>query len=352
MRPPSEKQALPRIVESLADLLGSAPERVRSQAAARDVGYDYAISLSGHRFLVKYKSSAAAGPLAGAIRDLSRVASAKREQRVPLVVVPFMGPVGQELCHSSEVSWLDLSGNASISAPGLKIHIEGRPNHFRERGRPPNIFASKSSRVTRQLLLHAGAYQSQAEIARQTGLGDGYVSKIVRRLRAEELLEANGEGAVRPRSADLLLDAWRESYDFSRHRFIKGHIPARSSEQMLARVAEAFTARQLTYAATGLGAAWLYTGFASFRLVTFYLANMPTRSLLESLEFVEEPKGANLWLALPDDEGIFQASQQLRNISCVSPLQTYLDLKDHPERANEAAAELRRKLLRWDNYEK
>ncbi len=350
MKPPSEKQALPRIVESLADLLGSAPERVRSQAAAREVGYDYAISLPGHRFLVEYKSSAAAGPLAGAIQNLTRVRPAKREQRVPLVVVPFMGSVGQELCHRSEVSWLDLSGNASISAPGLKIHIEGRPNRFRERGRPPNIFASKSSRVSRQLLLHPRIYQSQAEIARQTGLGDGYVSKIVRRLRAEELLDSSDEGAVRPRDPDLLLDDWRDAYDFRRHRVLKGHVPARSGEELVDRAVAAFNAKKSPYAATGLSAAWLYTTFANFRLVTFYLATMPTRSLLESLEFVEEPKGANLWLALPDDDGVFHESRKVSDIQCASPIQVYLDLKHQPERANEAAAELRRKLLNWDEY--
>ena len=104
---------------------------------------------------------------------------------------------------------------------------------------------------------------------------------------------------------------------------------------------------ELELAATGLSAAWLYTRFAAFRLVTIYLSSMPTRNLLKAMEFSDEPKGANLWLVLPDDEGVFHGSQSVDGIPCVSAVQTYLDLKNQPERSKDAAVELRRKLLNW-----
>jgi len=242
---------------------------------------------------------------------------------------------------------LDLSGNAKIIAPGLRIRVEGRPNKFSDRGRPPNVFAAKSSRIARQLLLHAQQFQTQAELTRQTGLDDGYVSKIVRRLEQEQYLDGNDEGAVRPRDPDIMLDAWQDAYDFNRHRVIKGHVPARSGEELLKRIVKPLSNEKQEYAATGLSAAWLYTNFAAYRLATLYVQSMPSRSLLQQIEFSEEPKGANLWLVLPDDEGVFQGSQKQDGIHCVSPLQVYLDLKGQPERAKEAAAELRRKLLNW-----
>jgi hypothetical protein len=74
---------------------------------------------------------------------------------------------------------------------------------------------------------------------------------------------------------------------------------------------------------------------------------MPSRSWLKEIEFSDEPKGANLWLALPDDEGVFQGSQTLDDVRCVSAVQTYLDLKAQPERAKDAAIELHRTLLTW-----
>jgi hypothetical protein len=147
-----------------------------------------------------------------------------------------------------------------------------------------------------------------------------------------------------------LLDAWQYAYDFDRHRIVKGHVPARSGDELLRRVVKEFPREGLEWAATGLSAAWLYTSFAAFRLVTIYLSSMPTRHLLKVMEFSEEPKGANLWLVLPADEGVFHGSQSQDGIPCVSAVQTYLDLKNQPERAKDATVELRRKLLNWGQH--
>src|SRR5260221_4454783 len=186
---------------------------------------------------------------------------------------------GRQLCDHSRISWIDLCGNGKIVAPGLRIWIEGRPNKYSARGRPPNVFAAKSSRVARHLLLHPQQFQSQADLARQTGLGDGYVSKIVRRLHEEHYVDANEEGAVRPRDPDLLLDAWHDTYDFNRHRVIKGHVPARTGDELLERIVKVIRKDKLEWAVTGLGAAWLYTRFAAFRLAIVYLSSMPSRLL-------------------------------------------------------------------------
>jgi len=349
MKPPSEKQAAAEIVDLLADLLDTSPKKIRSQAAAAN-GYDYSISAPGHRFLVEYKVSASAGPLAGAVDQFNKYADANQDKGLPLIVVPYMGQVGREVCERSGISWMDLSGNAKIVAPGVRIRVEGRPNKYSDRGRPPNVFAPKSSRIARQLLLHPQQFQIQAELARQTGLNDGYVSKIVRRLEQEQYLDANETGAVRPRNPNLLLDAWRDAYDFNRHRIIKGHVPARSGDELLQRIVNSLSREKLKYAATGLSAAWLLTNFTAFRLVTLYVPAIPSRSLLKQIEFSDEPKGANLWLVLPDDEGVFHGSQTHAGIQCVSAVQTYLDLKGQPERAKDAAVELRRKLLNWGQH--
>jgi hypothetical protein len=350
MKPPNDKQAAPEISQLLADLFGSPPKaiQVKSVGAGRD--YDYAIALPDRRILAAYQSNPSAGPVAAAIKRLQRAAEASAKEALALLVVPYMGPVGRRLCEEARIAWLDLCGNAKIAAPGLRIWIEGRPNKYRERGRPPNVFASKSSRIARQLLLDPHRFWTQADLARQTEMGDGYVSKLVRRLGQEHYLQTNEHGAVRPRDPNLLLDAWHDAYDFNRHRILKGHVPARSGEELLQRVVRDLVADDLAWAATGLSAAWLYTQFASFRLVTVYLSSLPSRSLLNDIGFSDEPKGANLWLVLPDDEGIFQGSQAQQGIRCVSAVQAYLDLKGQPERAKDAALDLRSQFLNWEHY--
>lgn len=350
MKPLTEKQAVPEIVELLADLFSSAQAaKVRHVGATE--GYDFAISVAGLRLIAEYKTNGSTASVVAAIDGLKRCVEANAKGALPLIVVPFMGQVGRQLCDHARMSWLDLCGNAKIVVPGFKIWIDGRPNRFSERGRPPNAFAPKSSRIARQLLLHPHQFQTQAVLTRQTGLGDGYVSKIVRRLEQERYLDVNEAGAVRPRDPNLLLDAWQEMYDFGSQRILKGHVQARSGEELMHRVVKEIRHEKLEWATTGLSAAWLYTRFAAFRLATFYLRSMPSRSLLGALEFSDEPRGANLWLVLPDDEGVFHGCQTQDGIRCVSAVQTYLDLKGQPERAKDAAVELRRRLLTWGQHE-
>jgi hypothetical protein len=106
---------------------------------------------------------------------------------------------------------------------------------------------------------------------------------------------------------------------------------------------------KVRHAATGLGAAWLHTGFAGFRLVTFFVASAPGDAFLKEAGFREEPRGTNVWLVIPDDAGVFDGSENKQGIACVHPVQAYLDLLGHPERAQEAAAELRSGLLTSDS---
>ena len=111
-----------------------------------------------------------------------------------------------------------------------------------------------------------------------------------------------------------------------------------SISETLARIGE-------PYAATALPAAWLWTRYAGFRLATVYLSSPPSEGLKKELGFREEARGANTWLVLPNDEGVFEGAEFVGGIRCVHPVQAYLDLKDHPERAMEAAEELRRLII-------
>jgi hypothetical protein len=49
------------------------------------------------------------------------------------------------------------------------------------------------------------------------------------------------------------------------------------------------------------------THFAAFRIATFFLAESPSKALREKLGFREDARGANLWLVLPNDAGVFRA---------------------------------------------
>jgi len=347
MKPLSEKEAISKIPGILARLLEIPEEQVTFEKARGAAGRDIVLKAGKYTFFVEFKSSSAKTLLHSALLQIGEQRKALGRNVIPLLVVPYMGESGRHICDEHEVAWLDLSGNARIKAAGLVIHIEGKPNLFKNVGRPANVFAPKSSRIARQLLIEPGRYLTQRELSQVTGLDEGHTSRIVRRLEEDRLIIRDEQGSLKPYDPNQLLDAWHEAYDFSRHRFIKGHIAARSGDELLHRAAGILHQHKIDSSATGLGAAWLYTRFASFRIVTFYFASPPDEKIIQALNFREDERGANTWLVLPDDEGVFQGSQVRDGIRSVHPVQIYLDLKGHPERASEAASMLRQQCLDW-----
>lgn len=334
----------------LGELLGEAPSEVRPRQDRRAPGAATVIEIAGTTFVVEYKSSGSTAPISAAIEQVHEHATAIGPSAVPLVVVPFMGPVGIRRCEEAEVAWLDLSGNARIVAPGIRVLIDGQPNRFKSRGRPSSAFAPKSSRISRWLLMHADHPVKQRDLAQATDMDEGFTSRIVSRLEEENFVVRGQDREIQLRDPDLLLDAWREAYDFSMHQVIQGHLAARSGEEAMRLLAGGLQDQGARYAATGLAAAWLLTKFSGFRLATMYVAERPPSDMLETLGFREEERGANVWIVVPKDEGVFQGADQRDGIACVHPVQAYLDLKDQPERAKEAAEQLRAELLKWSSH--
>lgn len=343
------------VPKRLAELLAVPPSRVtvsRPSAAERRQpdAVDLLVSAAGFHFVVECKVSGQAASVAPAVRSVKAFVDRSRKNSLPLVAVPYMGDVGRRLCEQAEVCWLDLSGNAHLVAPGLRVNIEGKPNQFKRPGRPRTLFAPKSSRIARWLLVEPDRPFSQRELAKVANLDEGYTSRIVRQLEEVRLVSRDSSGAVKVADFGAMLDAWREAYDFSRHHILRGHIPARSSDDVLRQLASRLKQDNIEHAATGLAGAWLLNPFAGFRLVAFYVTQLPSAEARQALAFAEEPRGENVWLVVPNDEGVFHGAADREGIRCVHPVQAYLDLKNHPERSAEAAEQLRRKFLSKDTH--
>lgn len=347
MRPPGESESLNEVAATLAGLLGVPSQDLRIRQLVAVEHADLVVETGPFTFLVEWKGLGSAAVVGGAIEQVRRYAEGSAEPAIPLVAVPYMGEVGRDLCQEAGVAWLDLSGNADITAPGLRIHVDGRPNRFKRRGRPASVFAPKSSRIARWFLIHPGQAVTQRELARETGIDEGFTSRIVGRLERDGLVVRDGSGAVQVRNPPLLLDAWREAYTFSKHSIERGHVSARSGEALLRGLTDALDRCEIGHAATGLGAAWLLTRFAAFRTTTLFVRQRVDAETRRGLGFREEARGANVWLVVPNDDGVFHGADVVDGVRCVHPVQAYLDLKDHPERAAEAADQLRSQLLRW-----
>ena len=297
-------------------------------------------------FALEWKSMGDALRVGNAVRQVTERQESQRRKVIPVLAVPFMGALGRRLCEQASLSWIDLSGNASIDAPGIRIRILGNPNRSRHATKPSNIFASRNSRLVRALLMDPTRARSQVELVADSGLDKGRVSKLVRQMVDEGYVIQAGNGYA-CRDPGILLDGWREAYDFRRHGIVRGTVSARSSDEIVRQVAKALGRAKVRYALTGLAGAWALTHHAMFRVVTVLLPEPLPRTVVDDLGLLEEPRGANVWLVAAHDDAVFQGMRTQDGFACAHPLQVYLDLKAHPERAEEAAAEVRRRYLDW-----
>ena len=347
MQIPHEAIAIRQAADRLAEIFGDLEfaEDTHIAVHSNDGGqWDAVFSAEGLSFVVEYKRSGSPGHVAAAIRWLEMAKHSFPQEAIPLLAVPYMGEAAQKLCARAKLPWLDLSGNARIIAPGIFYQNLGNPNRFRRAGRPESAFGPKGARITRRLLMEPTKPVRQRSLAASTGLDEGHTSRIVGKLLEAGLVH-RGEGGIRVTDANVLLAAWREEYRFDRHDIIRGHIASRGGDLLIQAIAETLSKVDELYAATALPAAWLWTRYAGFRLATVYLSTSPSAGLKKELGFREEARGANTWLVAPNDEGVFEGSELVDGIRCVHPVQAYVDLKDHPERAAEAAEELRKRLL-------
>ena len=350
---PSAPKAIHEIAGRLAELVDADCQPFPARARRRDSQIDAVLRADGFLFAVAWKRVGTAASIGSLVRKVRDDAEEIRQTEypeghvIPLIAVPFMGRIGRDRCAEHGVAWLDLSGNARVIAPGLRILVDGRPNRYRQRGRPSTAFAPMGSRITRWLLMHPHQPFTQRELARATGADEGYTSRVAAKLEQDGLIIRNDAGAIRPRDPDLLLDAWREVYDFTKHHVVRGHVAARSGDALLRQVSDGLKRASVSHAATGLAAAWSLGRYAGFRTASIYLPQEPSSDLLAELSFREDPRGANAWLIVPNDEGVFQGGSMRNGVHCVHPVQAYLDLHAHPERAPDVAHELRSDQLHW-----
>lgn len=346
----SEREAIQKAVDILCVWLDCEPSQIKYESGLNenqslDSRVDAAVNIKDVQYLIEYKESGDVGSVMNGVRYLSQ-AKSRKKNFIRLLVVPYMYEPGRKHCKEEETSWLDLSGNANIAGPGIRIIIEDQPNLYKRPGRSSSVFAKKSSRVARFLLYNRLDAFSQRELALQADLDEGHVSRIARSLETLELITRDENGRISNQDPDALLDAWLEKYDLSKHYPIRGYIPARSGQSLMKQISDALSKKGIDYAVTGLGAAWLYTHFASFRAVTIYINENIGNELLSYLDFSETDIGFNTIIAKPNDPSILWRLNEIDGIQCVHPIQAYLDLKGQPERAQEAMPELRQHINR------
>lgn len=259
-----------------------------------------------------------------------------------MVCAPYISPRVAELSREQGVSYLDEVGNCRITAPGLFIHVSGRPNRRTSTKTAVNPFLKKSSRIVRAILTHPDRAWQVQQLAKEADVSMGLVSKVKNTLLEEAYLEER-DHLLHLRDPGKLLQMWAARYRPS-IKWLQLFAISRPPETE-ERLGEWCHANGVSYALTQLSAAWRYSPMVRYDKTVAYvdwkvIADSSLPSLLEHLGAKEVDTGVNCLLWITDDPAVFTDTREINGVKVVSPLQLYLDLKILPGRGEEAAQEI------------
>lgn len=285
--------------------------------------------------------------LPSTVLGLFQILKRIRPDGVLLLCTPYISPRVAEMCREQNVSYLDGVGNCRIAAPGLFVHIAGRPNRPSV-SKAVDPFSRKSSRIVRSLLTHPDRGWQVQQLAQQADVSLGLVSKVKTTLLDDAYLEER-DRLLFVRDGVKLLQGWSAEYRPHVKRVQLFAIPR--SNEIEKRLAEWCRTNKVTYALTQLAAAWRYSPMVRYDKSTVYIdreleASNKLTSLLESLDAKEVETGVNGILWITDDPAVFADSREFDGVKVVSPLQLYLDLMALSGRGKDAAEEVFERELR------
>ncbi|CAN0618829.1 conserved protein of unknown function [Burkholderia multivorans] len=268
---------------------------------------------------------------------------------VPILIAPYFSPGTRAICQQSNVGYLDLEGNASISFGGVFIDRQVAEHPAAERRELRSLFKPKSAQVLRAMLREPRRTWRVAELANATGVSLGHVSNVRAGLLDREWAETGRDGLYLTQP-DALLDAWRDSYDApagERKLFYTAlHGSALEHAARNALGAHDTTTHYATFASFS-AAAWI-APYGRTATQYFYATAAGLDALKAALNLTPVSKGENVVITLPKDDGLLRDTiEPAPGAICTSLVQTYLDLALAGERGMEAARHLREERMRW-----
>lgn len=262
-----------------------------------------------------------------------------------IVVADRISEKTLDACKQEGVCIVDLHGNGWLELPGF-YYERFVPSASRNRpvssGTP---FTAKASRIVRVLLEDPGRGWEQGTLIDETGVSQGYASKVIQLLKANGYIRIN-RGAVdviEVIAAEALLDDWAAHYRFDRHAIRNYAMSFKTYDVGLSKLDRSLHREQIKYAFTGWSAAHLSAPYGTSQQLMAYVDRFP-----ESDYIIPAQGRGNVVLYVPHDEGLLHSSINENGFKVVTGAQLYLDLLKMPGRASEQAAVVRDKLLsKW-----
>jgi hypothetical protein len=207
-----------------------------------------------------------------------------------------------------------------------------------------NIFAIKSSRVLRVLLVDFGKDWDERELAQEACVSSGLAHYVCMTLVELGFVARNERNRIIVVDPLRSLKRWASYHQYDRmNKFLDYFTFEREVDRFVGK----FAGLDLKYAFCGLVGAWLVAPYVRPVDAHLYVSSESVaKEIAGRLGLNPTPKGGNVKFVLPYDEAVFYGTQSVRDVKVVSNIQLYVDLYNFPARGEEASSQLLEVILR------
>lgn len=278
------------------------------------------------------------------------VSNDDQEDKIPLLVAPYIGTKQAKILAENGISWLDLSGNMLIRVSNL-IYIErtGRPNRFPDTAPIKKIFQGTSSLVIRALLLRPEGFSSLYEIvdfinARDAKITLSTVSKVLKSLE-EELLVNRSKSLITSADPKKLLEKLAEGYRNSTER--KRRNSYRFVIEGIEQMSDGITALCKDYLACGFYAAQIKGLAVTDQKMIFVkdIEQFRRKAERKLVSVTPDAEFGNVIITETNDPGVWFNADYRITVSVVDDIELYLEMMVETPRGPKIAEQLKRQIL-------
>jgi hypothetical protein len=302
-----------------------------SKPLSRDRGYDEVLTLrapDGKSALLAIQVKSQSLGIRRAIDQLT----GQLDKFRPMLVAPFIPADLQVELRRRGIAYADTTGNVDIrlSRPGLYISAAGATKNPWPIDRPVrSLRPARAARVVRALA-DVVDIQGIRQIAALTRTDPGYVSRIVRLLKEEGIVNTNERGSVVRVDREALVRRWATEYDIVFSNRVARFFEPRDLDMFVLRIRNASRASKFDYALTGSWAGGRFAAAAATRVIACFVDD--PEGVASKLRLAANSEIANVWLIDPYDGVVYERTRREQGVALAAPAQVLVDLLTSPGR--------------------
>jgi hypothetical protein len=278
----------------------------------------------GTNFLVEAKTTFAPRDAERFLSGMARQLRVLTPNYPILVVTPWLSERAREILTAEDINYLDFTGNVRIALnhPSIFISSSGAS---RNPTPPPRATARlkgpKAGRLAR-LLTDVTPPYGVGQLAEVTGLAAGYISRLLKSLDEDAIIDRTKRGQVVSVDIPNLLRRWTETYDVFKSNETTSFVATHGPNELFDRLSSLPSGSPPTIV-TGSFSAVRFAPVAAPSLLLLYCSE--PSNLARELGLLPADRGSNVALLRPFDEVVWERSTEESGVKYAAIAQTAAD---------------------------